>query len=54
MLSSHLCVQLALRQRAGEFQQAVGQGALAVVDMRDDAEISVCYPGTTPSAAGQG
>jgi hypothetical protein len=31
---------LALRQRAGSLEQAVGQRGLAVVDMGDDAEIS--------------
>ncbi len=35
-----LFVHFALRERAGHFQQAVGQRGLAVVDVRDDAEIS--------------
>ncbi len=30
----------ALRQRAGDFQQAVGQRGFAVVDVRDDGEIA--------------
>ena len=40
----HIVQQLLLHQpridRPGGFQQAVGQGALAVVDVRDDAEIA--------------
>ena len=36
----HLRGHLALAQRAGQFQQAVGQRRLAVVDVRNDAEIS--------------
>ena len=36
----HLRMHLALGERAGEFQQAVGQRGFAVVDVRDDAEIT--------------
>ncbi len=35
----HLRLHLALAERAGKLQQAVGQRGLAVVDVRDDAEI---------------
>ena len=35
----YLFVHFALRKRAGHFQQAIGQRGLAVVNMRDDAEI---------------
>jgi hypothetical protein len=31
---------LALAERAGKFEQAVGQGGFAVVDVRDDAEVA--------------
>ena len=36
----HLRLHLALLQHAGGFDQAVGQGGLAVVDVGDDAEIA--------------
>ena len=36
----HLIAHLALAQRVGLFQQAVGQRALAVVDVRDDAVVA--------------
>ena len=36
----HLRVHLALAERAGQLQQAVGQRGFAVVDVRDDAEIA--------------
>jgi hypothetical protein len=36
----HLFVHFALRERAGHFEQTVGERGFAVVDMRDDAEIS--------------
>jgi len=40
-MESRTCfVHLALREGAGHFQQAVRQRGLAVVDVRDDAEIS--------------
>ena len=32
----HLRLHFALGKRAGDFEQAVGQGDLAVVDMRND------------------
>ena len=35
----HLLVHLALGERAGKLQQAVGKRGFAVVDMRDDAKI---------------
>ncbi len=35
-----LLVHFALRQRSGHFKEAVGQRGFAVVDVRDDAEIS--------------
>jgi hypothetical protein len=35
-----LLAHLALRQRAGGFEQAVGKGAFAMVDMGDDGKIS--------------
>src|SRR5260370_20561505 len=35
-----LFVHFALRQRAGHFEEAVGKRGLAMVDVRDDAEIS--------------
>ena len=36
----HLLVHFALSERAGHFQQAVGERGFAVVDVRDDAEIA--------------
>ncbi len=36
----HLFVHFALRERAGHFEETVGKRGLAVVDVRDDAEIS--------------
>ena len=36
----HLLVHLALAERAGEFEKAVGKRGFAVVDVRDDAKIS--------------
>src|SRR5260370_38620615 len=36
----HLLVHLALAERAGHFQQTVSQRGLAVVNVRDDAEIA--------------
>jgi hypothetical protein len=36
----HLRMHLALGERAGEFQQAVGQRGFAVVNVRNDAEIA--------------
>src|SRR5690606_16285433 len=36
----HLLLHLALRQRAGTLEQAVGQRRLAVVDVGDDAEVA--------------
>ena len=36
----HLLHHFALRQRAGDLQQAVGQRRLAVVDVRNDREIA--------------
>ena len=36
----HLRLHFALRERAGQLQQAVGQRGFAVVNVRDDAEIS--------------
>ena len=36
----HLRGHLALAERAGELEQAIGQGGLAVVDVRDDAEVA--------------
>ena len=36
----HLRGHFALGERAGEFEQAVGQRGFAVVDVRDDAEIA--------------
>ena len=36
----HLRHHFALRQRAGHFQQTIRQGRLAVIDVRNDAEIS--------------
>ena len=36
----HLCLHLALIERVGFFQQAVGKGRFAVVDMGYDAEIA--------------
>ena len=35
-----LLLQLALRERAGALQQPIGQRRLAVIDMRDNREIS--------------
>jgi hypothetical protein len=35
----NLLVHFALRQRAGHFEQTVGERGFAVVDVRDDAEI---------------
>ena len=42
----HLLHHFALRQRAGVLEQAVGQRRLAVVDMRDDREISDVLAGS--------
>ena len=36
----HLLLHVAVGDGAGDLQQPVGQGALAVVDMGDDAEIA--------------
>ena len=36
----HLFVHLALRERPGHFEQAIGERGFAVVDVRDDAEVS--------------
>ena len=36
----HLLLHLALLERAGDLDQAVGEGGLAVIDMRDDAEVA--------------
>src|SRR5437899_3876301 len=36
----HLLVHLALGESAGHFEQAVGKGGLAVVNVRDDTEIA--------------
>ena len=36
----HLRHHFALRKRAGDFQQAVGQRRFAVVDVRNDREIA--------------
>ena len=36
----HLLHHFALRERAGDFEQAVGQRRLAVVDVRNDREIA--------------
>src|SRR5271156_5492676 len=36
----HLRLHLTLSERAGELEQTVGQGRLAVVDVRNDAEIA--------------
>ena len=36
----HLRHHLALAERAGYFKQPIGQGGLAVVDVRNDAEIA--------------
>jgi hypothetical protein len=36
-----LLVHFALGERAGHFQQAVGQRGLAVVNVRDDAEVAL-------------
>ena len=36
----HLLRHLALRERAGHLEQAVGQRGLAVVDVGDDAEVA--------------
>src|SRR5271154_7421754 len=36
----HLCRHFAMAQRASEFEQTVRQRGLAVVDVRDDAEIA--------------
>src|SRR5260370_16919645 len=36
----NLFVHFALRQRAGHFEQAVSERGFAVVDVRDDAEVS--------------
>ena len=36
----HLLFHLPLRERAGGFEQAVGQRGLAVIDVRDNAEIA--------------
>jgi len=36
----HLLVKLTVGKRTGVFQQAVGQGALAVVDMGNDTEVT--------------
>src|SRR5208283_449215 len=36
----HLFVHLALRERAGHFQQAVGKRGFAVVNVRDDTKIA--------------
>ena len=54
----HLRDHFALGERAGHFEQAVGQRGLAVVDVRDDAEIAdetgihgySCECATVPSA----
>ncbi len=35
----HLLHHLALRKRAGDFEQAVRKGRFAVVDVRDDREV---------------
>ena len=35
----HLLHHFALREGAGDLEQAVGEGALAVVDVRNDREI---------------
>src|SRR5712692_10486074 len=35
-----LFVHFALRQRAGQFEETVGKRGLAMVDVRDDAEVS--------------
>jgi hypothetical protein len=39
----HLRFHLAPGDSAGEFEQAVGQGGFAVVDVRDDREISDAF-----------
>jgi len=36
----HLFGHLAMGERSGDFEQAVGEGALAVIDMGDDREVS--------------
>jgi hypothetical protein len=36
----HLLVHFALRQGAGHFEQTVGKGGFAVVDVRDDTKIA--------------
>ena len=36
----HLLLQISLRNRAGELQQTVGQGAFSMVDMCNDTEVS--------------
>ena len=38
----HLGLHVLARHRVGDFQQTVGQRALAVVDMRHDAEVAYC------------
>src|SRR6267143_1747583 len=35
-----LFVHFALRERAGHFEEAIGERGFAVVDVRDDAEVS--------------
>ncbi len=39
-LVEELLAPLALAERPGGVEQAIGQGALAVVDVRDDAEVA--------------
>ena len=42
----HLLHHFALGQRAGDFQQAVGQRRLAVIDVRDNTEIADVIAGS--------
>jgi hypothetical protein len=45
-----LSLQFALRHRAGVFQQSVGQGALAVINVCNDAEVTNVLHGQNGSA----